>query len=199
VFSALGCVVADVAYDRVQTFRHPLAGLGASDLDARFASLVDAVQAPLRAEGHPAVAIAVRRSVDMRYVGQNYELTVPWEGDPGVLRAAFEDLHRRLYAYATGDAVECVNLRVRASVDAGPVRLPEWTAAGPGRPFAEQEAHFPETGATTLPVYRRVDLVPDRPVQGPALVEDPWATSLIYPGQAGRLDRLGNLLIEVRP
>ena len=60
VFSALGCVVAEVAYDHVQTFRRPLDGLAAAELEARFAPLVAAVRAPLLAEGHPPEAIAVR-------------------------------------------------------------------------------------------------------------------------------------------
>jgi N-methylhydantoinase A len=199
VFSALGCVVAEIAYDRVQTFRRPLAGLTAADLDGPFATLVEAVRAPLLAEGHAEAAIDVRRSVDVRYVGQNYELEVPWTGDVAALRAAFQALHRRLYAYATGEALECVNLRVRAAAGVETVRLPEWRASGRGEPFSEHEAYFPETGATGLPVYRRADLLPQHPVKGPALVEDPWATTLIYPGQTGLMDRFGNLLIEVRP
>jgi N-methylhydantoinase A len=193
VFSALGCVVAGVAYDHVQTYRRALDGLTAAELDARFAPLVAAVRAPLLAEGHRAEAIEVQTSVDVRYVGQNYELEVPWTGDADALRRSFHALHRRLYAYATEDPVECVNLRIRAGVEAGEARLPDWPAAGSGQPFAEHEAYFPETGATALPVYRRADLPPEHPVKGPALIEDPWATTLVYPGQTGLLDRTGNL------
>jgi N-methylhydantoinase A len=193
VFSALGCVVAGVAYDHVQTFRRPLDGLSAAELDTRFTPLVAAVRAPLLAEGHGAEAIDIQRSVDVRYVGQNYELEVPWTGDLDMLRKGFHALHRRLYAYATEDAVECVNLRIRAGVEAAEARLPEWPATGTGQPFAEHEAYFPETGPTTLPVYRRADLPPEHPVKGPALIEDPWATTLVYPGQTGVLDRTGNL------
>jgi N-methylhydantoinase A len=199
VFSALGCVVAEVAYDHVQTFRRPLEGLTAAELDARLAPLVEGVRAPLLAEGHRAEAVDVRRSVDVRYVGQNYELEVSWTGDLEELRAGFHALHRRLYAYATGDAVECVNLRVRAGVEATAARLPEWPGTGTGQPFAEHEAYFPETGPTALPVYRREDLPPEHPVKGPALIEDPWATTLVYPGHTASLDRAGNLWMTVRP
>jgi N-methylhydantoinase A len=199
VFSALGCVVTELAYDRVQTFRHPLESLTAAELERRLAPLVDAVRAPLLAEGHPAEAILVLPSVDVRYAGQNYELEVPWTGDLAALRRDFEALHRRLYAYATGEALEVVNLRVRGAVPAGDARLPEWPGGATPAPWAEQRAHFPETGETALPVYRRADLAPEHPVKGPALVEDPWATTLVYPGQSATLDRLGNLVLEVRP
>ena len=49
----------------------------------------------------------------------------------------------------------------------------------------------------TLPVYRRADLVPEHVLKGPVLVEDPWATTLVYPGQTGRLDRHGNVVIDL--
>lgn len=141
----------------------------------------------------------MRRSVDVRYVGQNYELEVPWAGDITELLAGFHTVHRRLYAYATDDAVECVNLRVRAGVEAAGARLPEWPTTGAGQPFAEHEAYFPETGPTALPVYRRDDLPPEHPVKGPALIEDPWATTLVYPEHTALLDRAGNLWMALDP
>ncbi|MFQ5896703.1 MAG: hydantoinase/oxoprolinase family protein [Candidatus Methylomirabilia bacterium] len=199
VFSALGCVVTDIAYDQVQTYRASLGVLTAEELGRRFLRLEAQVAQPLRAEGYAADGIALLRSVDLRYVGQNYELTVPWRGEVATLRRDFQGLHQQLYAYATGEAIECVNLRVRALARADEVRLPEWSAGGHGQAFSEHKAYFHETGETPLPVYRRDDLAPDQPLKGPALIEDPWATTLIYPGQRGQLDRFGNLHLEVRP
>ncbi|MBI2468342.1 MAG: hydantoinase/oxoprolinase family protein [Candidatus Rokubacteria bacterium] len=196
VFSALGCVVTEVAYDHVQTHRRPLDGLDPTDLDARFERLAAAVRAPLLAEGHQAAAIRLARSVDVRYLGQNYELEVPWRGDLAALRRDFQALHQRLYAYATGEAMECVNLRVRAAVPVEAARFPEWPGRGAANPAGEHRAYFPETGETPLPVYRRADLAAEQVLKGPALVEDPWATTLVYPGQSGTLDRFGNLIIE---
>jgi N-methylhydantoinase A len=199
VFSALGCVVTDLAYDHVQTHRRPLDAATAADLEARFAAVAGTVVAPLRAEGHLIGSIELERQVDVRYVGQNYELAVPWAGDLAALRRDFEALHQRLYGYATGDAMECVNLRVRAFVPADAARLPDWPGRGPAVPAGEQRAYFPETGETGLPIYRREDLAPEHPLKGPALLEDPWATTLVYPGQSAVLDRFGNVLIETAP
>ena len=197
VFSALGCVVTEIAYDRVQTYRRELTRLSSADLDARFVPLVAAVRQPLVVDGHRPEAIVVSRSLDLRYAGQNYELELPWRGDVDGLRSDFEGVHRRLYAYATGEAVECVNLRVRAAVAVTSARLPEWRATGRSEPYADGPAYFPETGTVTLPAYRRHELAPGQPVKGPALVEDPWATALVYPGQTAVLDRFGNLVIEI--
>jgi N-methylhydantoinase A len=196
VFSALGCVTTEVAYDHVQTFRAPLAGLDPAVLAAEFERLAQVVRAPLLADGHPPGTVRLEPRIDVRYVGQNYELEVPWTGDVAALRQAFQALHRRLYAYATGEAMECVNLRVRAAVAGEAPVLGTWVESGTGFPHAEQRAFFPETGEIALPVYRRADLVPEQPVKGPALVEDPWATALVYPGQTGVLDRHGNLEIR---
>ena len=197
VFSALGCVVTDFVYDLVKTYRASLDGLTNEELNHRFLPLQVAVAEPLRAEGYGPEAITIETRIDLRYLGQNYELEVPWRGDLGALRQDFQSLHKRLYAYATGEALECVNLRVRARVAVGEVRLPEWNGSGRGQPFSEHRAYLPETGETALPVYRRNDLAPEQPLKGPALIEDPWATTLIYPGQHGQLDRLGNLHIEL--
>lgn len=199
VFSALGCVVTDLAYDLVQTYRASLEALTAEELERRFLPLEAAALEPLRAEGYGLEVITLVRSLDLRYHGQNYELGIPWRGDLNALREDFQALHKRLYAYATGEAVECVNLRIRARVAMEEVRLPEWSVSGSGQPFSEHRAYFLETGETTLPVYRRDDLVPEQPLKSPALIEDPWATTLIYPGQRGHLDRFGNLHIEVNP
>jgi N-methylhydantoinase A len=198
LFSALGCAVTDVAYDHVQTFRGPLERLQAADLEARFAPLAATVTAPLLAEGHAGQAIQLDRSLDVRYVGQNYELEVAWRGDLDGLRREFQALHQRLYGYATGEAMECVNLRVRASVPVAAARFPEWPGTGPVAAVGEQRAYFAEVGEVALPVYRRADLSPEHPLKGPALIEDPWATTLVYPGQTGTLDRYGNVLIEMR-
>jgi len=79
---------------------------------------------PLLDEGIAADRITLARSVDLRYSVQNYEIEVGWDADLGALRAAFEVRHRRLYGYATGESVECVNLRLTARVVEAHADLP---------------------------------------------------------------------------
>jgi N-methylhydantoinase A len=62
--------------------------------------------------------------------------------------------------------------------------------------LGEQRAHFPGVGDVALPRYDRGALMPERPIAGPALIEDEWSTTLIYPGQRCADDQLGNLVIE---
>jgi N-methylhydantoinase A len=198
-FSALGCLVSPLRYDAVQTYRARLEAWDPKPVDERFRELEAHCLAPLLDEGVPAGQITVSRSVDLRYTGQNYELEVPGDGgDPASLRAAFEARHRQLYGYATGQTVECVNLRVAAHAPTLTSELPPAEPAGQEAAGA-QPAWFPETGEVTLSRWARTALRPGREIVGPALVEDAWSTTLVYPGQRCVADRLGNLVIEVGP
>jgi N-methylhydantoinase A len=116
-FSALGCLVSPLRYDAVQTHRARLDAWDGKLIEDRFRALEEQCLRPILEEGHAASAVAVQRSLDVRYVGQNYEIELPWERDPARLRPAFEARHRRLYGYATGEGVECVNLRVVARLE----------------------------------------------------------------------------------
>src|SRR3954470_4031690 len=108
---------------------------------------------------------------------------------------AFEKRHRQLYGYASGESVECVNLRVVARVDERVAQLAA-VKPEPGDPRAgEQRAYFAGKNGL-LRRFHRGRLVPGRKIVGPALVEDEWSTTLIGPGQRCAADRLGNLIIE---
>ena len=144
-------------------------------------------------------SVLMTRSLDLRYTGQNYEITVPYAGsDVTALRLAFEERHRRLYGYATGESVECVNLRVTARVEVD-AAMPPAPGPSPGgaEPIRMRRAFFPEAGDVVLPLYERDGLGVGTAVEGPAVIEDEWSTTVVYPGQRATADGLGNLVIEV--
>ena len=197
-FSALGCLVSPLRYDTVQTHRAQLETWDAKVVEERFGALEAQCLRPLLDEGHAMDRIVLLRSFDFRYVGQNYELEIGFvPGGPGALKAAFEKRHRQLYGYATGENVECVNLRVTARAAEEPPPLP---APPPGTAAAatgSHRAYFPETGPVEMLRYDRASLPPGHLVAGPAMVEDEWSTTIVYPGMRCVADRLGNLVIEV--
>jgi len=197
-FSALGCLVSPLRYDTVQTHRARLETWDAKVVEERFGALEAQCLRPLLDEGHAMDRIVLLRSFDFRYVGQNYELEIGFvPGGPGALKAAFEKRHRQLYGYATGENVECVNLRVTARAAEEPPPLP---APPPGTAAAatgSHRAYFPETGPVEMLRYDRASLPPGHLVAGPAMVEDEWSTTIVYPGMRCVADRLGNLVIEV--
>jgi N-methylhydantoinase A len=195
-FSALGCLVSPLRYDAVRTYRARLEGWDTKPIEDRFRELEERCASPLVQEGIPGGRIALARALDLRYAGQNYELEIPWAGaDAAALRAAFEARHRRLYGYATGESVECVNLRVAARAIDAEARLPEFQPTGEAA-AGEQRAFFPQTGAVGLPRFNRDALAPGREVTGPALVEDEWSTTVVYPGQQCSVDRWGNVWLR---
>jgi N-methylhydantoinase A len=199
-FSALGCLVSPLRYDAVQTHRMRLESWDRKVVADRLHSLESQCLTPLLDEGHSAERVLLRRSVDLRYAGQNYELEVDYgAGTPDALRSTFEQRHRQLYGYATGESVECVNLRVTAQLVRDELALGSSAAAGASAPVGELRAYFRGAGSVAMPRYERGTLPSGQPIAGPALVEDEWSTTLVYPGQRCQADRLGNLLIEVAP
>jgi N-methylhydantoinase A len=195
-FSALGCLVSPLRYDAVQTYRARLEAFDPKPLDDRFRELEAQCVRPLADEGIAAARITVARSVDLRYVGQNYELEVPWDRDPRRLKRAFEARHRQLYGYATGEGVECVNVRVvamvvsraRVSAASRAAKKPEVTGLQP--------AYFRDPGRVTMRRYARAT-IGARGVPGPALIEDEWSTTIVAPGQRCTATPAGDLIIEV--
>ena len=197
-FSALGCLVSPLRYDAVQTHRMRLESWDAKVVADRLRGLESQCLTPLLDEGHAAERVILKRSADLRYAGQNYELEVDYgAGAPAALRSAFERRHHQLYGYATGESVECVNLRVSAQLAGDALALGSAVPTGPAAPVGELRAYFRGAGQVAMPRYERGALSPGHAVPGPALVEDEWSTTLVYPGQRCRADRLGNLFIEV--
>lgn len=192
LFSSLGLLVADTEHTELAPYRAEFSEL--QELSAEFEQLAARVRREL---GEDAV---VDRLVDMRYRGQRFELRVRVpEGDLtddllAEVRARFHDEHRRTYGRAgTDDLVELVNLRVRGRIPA-PVsiadvlRLP----AAAGREPGTRDCRFVETVPT--PVVARADLGAD-PAEGPMVVEDMDATTLVPPGARVHRDRFDNIVI----
>src|SRR5713101_8468417 len=197
-FSALGCLVSPLRFETVHTHRARLETWDAKVVEERFGALEAQCLRPLLDEGHAMERIVLLRSLDFRYVGQNYELEIGFvPGGPGALKAAFEKRHRQLYGYATGENVECVNLRVTARAAEEPPPLPAPPSGTSVVATGSHRAYFQETGPVEMLRYDRASLPPGHLVAGPAMVEDEWSTTIVYPGMRCVADRLGNLVIEV--
>jgi N-methylhydantoinase A/oxoprolinase/acetone carboxylase beta subunit len=137
------------------------------------------------------------RSADIRYAGQSYELTVPWQAaDPG---KPFHREHQRVYGYANPDrAVEIVTIRVRARRAVEKPRLVTRRGGGASKKHmrvVRKRRRIHSAGAwRETPLYQRTEL-PGRALRGPALVLDYGSTTLIPPGWRFSLDKSGTLKI----
>lgn len=138
------------------------------------------------------------RAIDLRYAGQSYELTVPAAPSLAETIRRFHRLHRQRYGHAEpGAPVEIVAVRVRARIPRrrlAPPRIPAAPAAEAPRQDGRQRAWFGRW--VDAPVYERTSLLAGHRLRGPAIVCQMDATTLIPPGWGGRVDTLGNLLLE---
>ena len=109
----------------------------------------------------------------------------------------FHERHERRYGYASPEEpLELVTLRLQARGAVDPPRLDPPAAGAETAPVEERTATFEGTDHAT-PVYRRDDLTAGTTFDGPALVEGVESTTVVHPGQAVRVDNLGNLVVEV--
>jgi len=207
IASAVGLLVTDIRHEFVATRRLRLDGLAPAALEALFAEFVREGEARLTRDGVPAAERRMLRSVDLRYHGQSFELPVPVPPGPlssadlARLREQFDAMHERAYGYAAAeDPVELVNVRLAAvGVTPKPRRaaLPEGgPSAAPalkGRRdiwFAEAEGFRP-TG-----VFARGKLLRGNVIDGPAIIEEPDASTLVHPGWTASVDEHANLVLR---
>jgi N-methylhydantoinase A/oxoprolinase/acetone carboxylase beta subunit len=198
VLSALGMLVADVTRDYAATVLRPSSELGAADLDRAFRPLVARATRELGREGFPARRRQIDRLIDVRYRGQSYEITLPWQRD---FVPAFHLRHGTLYGYANQDrATEVVAVRVRAS---GLTDKPELPFSRPrravlARPIGRRTGRFGGR-QVSIALYRWNDLAPGARAQGPAVVTGGEATVVVPPGFGFRVDGYGNLVLRSAP
>jgi N-methylhydantoinase A len=203
VLSALGLLVAEVDHQEWGTVKARLDGLAPARLAAVLDRLDAACAAGMRRDDVPAERVRVGRVAELRYVGQSYELAVPIPDGPAspallvALAAGFHAAHLRLYGQSDpAGAVELVSVRVQHSAAlAGPTRLEP--PAPDGAPPTERAVYLEErAGRVATPVWARAALTPGQRLDGPAIVEQPDTTTVVYPGQTLEVDAGGSLILH---
>jgi N-methylhydantoinase A len=206
ITSGLGCVLADVRHDFVQSVGQPLASVVTEDIDARFADQALVGKRLLADDGVPLVETIVRHEADLLFRGQSHVFRVPVTA-PGFDPA--QVLHDFMARYKARFDIELpemtamlANIRTtvigrRAAID---LAL-----------FAPISSHSPSssTGAGTnrrvyfrdrwfdTAIHDRASLTRGMRLAGPAIVEQPDTTIVIDPGAIATVDALGNLIITV--
>jgi N-methylhydantoinase A len=197
VLAAIGLLAAPTAADTVATRVRDLAVLSDAELEAAWRGLEAEARSLLSRQG--VSAARVTRSADCRYRGQAYELEVePRQPSRDELAGAFRRAHLERYGYVhEGEAVEVVNLRVRAE---GPVPGVPAGQVPPGRGAGEAlrgtRSAMVEGTREECRIYDRDALGHGDRLAGPALVTSIDSTCLVLRGQEAEVDGLGNLLIK---
>ena len=204
---ALGLLVEDLRADLVRTHLSLLDAAGLPALAARFGEMEREATVWLDREGVAPARRRLERWLDLRYVGQNFELLVPvpeetWVGgDSTALVRRFLEAHERVYGFAAEDEpVQVVNARLVARGVAEPPRLsplPRGAADAAAARVGTRQVHVGDAeGVVPCPVYDRARLVAGHHVEGPAVVEQFDATTLLLPGQTAAVDDVGFLVVR---
>jgi N-methylhydantoinase A len=172
-----------------------------------FQGLAGQARAWLKQESVPREAWRLEYSVDMRYVGQNHELTLPLpEGriDRETVLGTVEGFHQehnKQFGYSSpGNPVQIVTCRVVARGVETQLH-PTWRPVEEGpiaAPRALRPVYFESTGEwVQCPVYLRDDLVPGAVVKGPAIIEQTDSTTVLYHDDSTTMDGYGTLIVDV--
>ena len=205
VTSALGCVVADMRHDRVQTVNRLVSDIDAGELGRQMTREASDMEAILMHAGVAFSTIEHVHELDMLYLGQTHTVSVPLSLPASGLgrqdiQAAFDEAYRQAYGRLLNNI---------------PTRVMNYRIAVIGRrPGLDMSLFAPTDGKTAVgcrtgvrriyadgafheaAIYERLDLAVGETVRGPAILEQPDATIYVDPGLVARVDDFGNLVIR---
>ena len=208
ITSAVGLLISDLRYDAIRTSFQVSGAADIARLNADFTAMAKELADRFTSDGIDLAKVTFERRGDLRYVGQGYELRVPFPDgtldDAALARAfeAFHEVHKREYGHHFAhSAIEIVNLRLVGAATAAKIAKPS-VAAG-----AALDAARVRKGTCTFRVeskladyptdfYRR-DLLPvGQKIAGPAIILQMDSTTVVPPQHGFEADTTGNLIIR---
>ena len=134
----------------------------------------------------------------MRYKGQEHtvEVAVPPDGDPAALTARFHEAHEHRYTFRLADPVEVVNFRLAAMVAQSRPAPAHVQPAPAVEPIGYRSVRLTSNAVRTS-IFRRDVLGAGATLDGPAIVEEAAATTVVLPGDQLEVHPSGSLLIHI--
>ena len=207
VFSAFGLLISDIRHDDVRSYMTNTKKSSLDTLNALFGEMESIGQKHLEGDGIPADHRDLQRTVDLRYVGQAYEVNVPAPSgniDDTWIDAVVGNFHRehhRQFAHsAVKDPVEIVNLRLISMGHVDPLKLkkPKVASGADATPAGHRQVYFEELGDfTDCPIFERASIGLGAAIPGPAIIEQLDCTTVVHPGQVLSVDGWGNLIVKL--
>jgi N-methylhydantoinase A len=198
--SALGLLVTELKAEAVASWPGPLSGVDLPPLGERLAQMESSLREELARQGAAPGTITAHRLLDLRYLGQSFELRIPWERpERSHIEQMFHVLHRRHYGFAVlTEPIELVALRVSALGGVGsPPVVQLAAAADPVEAAGRRRLITDDTGRRLeAPLVERSALYAGHVLEGPALVFDADATTYVPPRWSLRVERDANLTLE---
>jgi N-methylhydantoinase A len=211
LFSSLALLFSEVEHHFIQTYFHPTGEIDVAQLEQVLCRLEQQGRSTLEKEGYTGARAQLERYADLRYAGQNSELTIPLPPSAltreglAHLQEAFAVEHEKTYGYRSdGEPVQLMGLRLVARGLSSGARVPEHLGiasdATPRRPSgpASRRVYFgPQHGWIETPLVARQDLAHGS-CEGPLIIEEYDATTVILPGCRASLDSWSNIVVDVQ-
>jgi len=204
MFSAMGLLTADLFHDYIRALVERADDIDPEKVESCFLDMEEEGRETLMGESVTPGDMRFHRQLDLRYLGQAYELTVdsPDHFDAGAAQSAVAAFHRRhleVYGYsAIEEPVEFVNIRLRAVGFISKPSLKESPQASiEPSPLERRLVYFEGKDAwIETPVYKREAIRTGCTLKGPAVVEQYDATTVIYPSWGATVDGFGNMVLR---
>jgi N-methylhydantoinase A len=200
VFSALGCLTAELSYAEQRAAHMISTAWQADRIETVRRNMHDRLAAPMTAAGHARDSLVAQHIALIRYAGQSDTVEVPFTPplDPAVLGTEFKAIHQRLYGFATDEPWELDTLRLTLS---GPAKnditaLMAVEEVASTTPIATADCWFDEAGPAPTPRYARGALPADWSLPGPAIIEDECSTIVVPPGATAWADSARQIHID---
>ncbi|XZF76972.1 hydantoinase/oxoprolinase family protein [Bacillus sp. AL-1R] len=205
VFSAWGMLMTDLRHDFIKTYIKRINEIDFIDINNQWSSIETEATKQYASEGIDQKDTSFVRYVDMRYLGQEHTVKVPvptgtWNDQlASEIIEKFHELHEKNYTFKLLDAsTEIVNLHVIAfgKVQKPTLKKVEKSGELEEALIEERNVYFEEKGWISSKVYSRNELPTNKIVQGPAIIEEKAAVTVLYEGQSLYVDVYGNLIID---
>ncbi|MCZ4495134.1 MAG: hypothetical protein JWP53_4065 [Conexibacter sp.] len=206
LFSAWGMLMTEERGDWLRTSVMQIDALRPGELDAIWHDLERSADDHFDDQTDHDPSLILTRSADMRYKGQEHTVKVPVAAGPmgaeelADVESRFAELHERHYTFRLDAPVEFVNFHLTALRPLGASRdLPRQQRDGDvGEALrGRRMVHFDQQGWNEAAIYERARLPTGQTVDGPAVVEEASASTLVFPGQRFSVDEWSNVVIEL--
>ena len=199
-FSAWGMLTSDLRHDVAQTRVGRVDQIPSWEIAELWSALEGRLLATFAEEGLDAGRVAFARVADMRYVGQEHTVRVPVADadELAEIERRFHDLHEQLYTFRLATPIEFVNFRVTGFGSVAKPDLPRIDRGGGAAAALKgsRDVDFDALGRRESQVFERALLGAGSELEGPAVVEEPAASTVVFPGQRLRVDDFGNLIVD---
>jgi N-methylhydantoinase A len=202
-FSALGFIVTDARVDLERTVQMTSQRFDTARATEILNELVETATRNLADQGYTS-NLHISRTLELRYLGQNYELEVPLDFEAFTEETsrrvwdAFHALHKARFGFnIPGEAIEVITVKCTAvSITEKPTFLSLERGGGKPAPSGARSVAF-EGGRLETPIHRRDDLKWGDAVDGPVLIEEAASVTVVRPGHRVEVAEHGHLILSI--